>query len=217
MVEATDLGTCLVSLFCTQTHLLIRFVTLFMGDTLFWFCSFSLFFFLIFPPFCTHTLFLKQLLMLPQHTHSHTRSSAQCLGNTRKATLDRIDTQKEDWVSKVARYTFEACKRWGCQRNCLELVAMSSKSSLMRKLVVVTKITKKRDNKQQRNLPNEKEKKSAEMGRTLRSAHAGHSGSAGHSGRCAPDTPVSWTLFVDLAEIPAQIPQIRGEIGKIGG
>ena len=47
--------------------------------------------------------------MLPQHTHSHTRSSAQCLGNTRKATLKGIDTQKEDWVSKVARYTFEAC------------------------------------------------------------------------------------------------------------
>ena len=107
MEETTDLGTCLVSLFCTQTLLLISFVTLLMGDTLFDSFSFSLFFLILFlSPFCTHTLFLKQLLRLPQHTHSHTRSSAQCLGNTRKATLDRIDTQKEDWISKVARYTF---------------------------------------------------------------------------------------------------------------
>ena len=55
----------------------------------------------IFSSFCTHTLFLKQLSMLPQHTHSQTRSSAQCLGNTRRATLDRIDTQKEDGLAKL--------------------------------------------------------------------------------------------------------------------
>ena len=69
----------------------------------------------------------------------------------------------------------------------------------------------KRDNKQQRYLPNEREEKLQQLGRRLRLTQAGD------SGLCGPETPVSRLLFVDLAENPAQIPQIRVEIGKIGG
>ena len=98
------------------------------GRHSFLFLFFSFFF--DFPPFCTHTLFLKQLLMLTQHTHSHTRSSAQCLGNTRRATLDRIDTQKEDWLAKLhgipLKRESHTCGRGWSQRTCLEFAATSS-------------------------------------------------------------------------------------------
>ena len=43
-------------------------------------------------------------------------------------------------------------------------------------------------------------------------AHGGHTGSAGYSGRCAPDTPVSGSLFVDLAKIP---PKFLKSVGKL--
>ena len=57
-----------------------------LGDTLF-------IFFLSFP------ILHKQLLMLPKH-NILTRTSVQCLGNTQQATLGRIGTQTEEWVSK---------------------------------------------------------------------------------------------------------------------
>ena len=78
-----------------------------MGDTLFCFFSFSLFLFLIFdfyPPL--FPLLLKQLANFTSTQHSLTRTSVQCLGNTQQDTLDRIGTQREEWVSKGnASYT----------------------------------------------------------------------------------------------------------------
>jgi len=76
-----------------------------MGDTLsFCFFSFSLFFFDFYPPL--FPLLLKQLANFTSTQHSLTRTSVQCLGNTQQATLDRIGTQKEEWVSKGnASYT----------------------------------------------------------------------------------------------------------------
>ena len=134
-------------------------------------------FFCLLSPFCTHTLVLKQLLRLPQHTHSHTRSSAQCLGNTRKATLDRIDTQKEDWVSKVARYTFEACFAdvqpvWWSK----ELLGSHGddvvEREILRKLVVETKSPKNAQPNNNGNCRNEKRSKLVKTGQKYRLGQA---------------------------------------------
>ena len=81
--ETTDLGTCLVSLFCTQTLLLISFVTLLMGDTLF-----DSFLFLFFFDFSSllHTHSFSQATL--DVTSTHTLSQGQVLNAS--ATLGKL-------------------------------------------------------------------------------------------------------------------------------